>query len=133
MVRMLEEFQSDLVVGFLLKKSNLSEAQLDTVLAFNHEGNFESKRALRRKRVSKGAFARTLKQARRNIECSVCTLLLLAYLEQVPAHKIAQFGRIARMLYEVRKAGPSNEELQRIIDGMELFLFDFVAERKVIL
>ena len=68
---MLEEIRKDIVATFLLQKSNLTEVQLDTILAADREGNLDFKRGLREKgRVSKGSFARTLNQGHDNIESS---------------------------------------------------------------
>ena len=44
---MLEEIRIDVVATFLLRKSNLTEAQLDTILASDREGNLDFKRILR--------------------------------------------------------------------------------------
>ena len=79
LLEMLEDMRDDIVLNFLLIMSSLTEVQLDTILASDHEGNLNIKRALREKGpVSKGSFARTLKQATENIETSIYTLLLLA-------------------------------------------------------
>lgn len=131
--KMLEDLRNDVVASFLLSKSNLTEVQLDTILASDHVGNLNIKRAFRENGpVSKGSFVRTLKQAQANVESSICTLFLLAYLEHVPTDKIVQLGRTARMLLELRAAKPSAADSQRVIDAMELFVSDFVS-KKVIL
>ncbi len=123
---MLEDLRNDAVVNFLLSKSNLTEVQLDTILASAREGNLNIKRTLREKGpVSKGAFARTLKQAYVNIESSVYTLFLLVYLEQISSEKMAQLGRTARMLSQLKEANISRGDSERVIRAMEQFVRDF--------
>lgn len=123
---MLEDLRNDAVVNFLLSKSNLTEVQLDTILASAREGNLNIKRTLREKGpVSKGAFARTLKQAYVNIESSVYTLFLLVYLEQISSEKMAQLGRTARMLSQLKEANISRGDSGRVIRAMEQFVRDF--------
>ena len=124
--KMLEDLRNDAVVNFLLSKSNLTEVQLDTILASAREGNLNIKRTLREKGpVSKGAFARTLKQAYVNIESSVYTLFLLVYLEQISSEKMAQLGRTARMLSQLKEANISRGDSERVIRAMEQFVRDF--------
>jgi len=80
---------NDPIVKILIKNSHLTKTQLETllidVLAENLAGKtlrYEEKAKLRllRAGISRGAFNRTLKQARRNIIESVYTILLLGYL-----------------------------------------------------
>jgi len=79
----------DPIVKILTKNSHLTKTQLETflidVLAENTAAKslrYEEKAKLRllRTGVSRGAFNRTLRQARRNIIQSVYTILLLGYL-----------------------------------------------------
>jgi hypothetical protein len=131
---MLEEIRKDVVATFLLQKSALTEVQLDTILASDREGNMEFKRGLREKgRVSKGAFARTLNQGRNNIESSVHTLFLLAYLDLVSQESLNQFSRTAKMLGQLKGAEASKEDLARVIEAMNEFVSKFGRKRKVIL
>jgi hypothetical protein len=131
---MLQEIRNDLVATFLMQKSNLTEAQLDTILASDREGNLDFKRGLREKgRVSKGSFARTLNQGQGNIESSVFTLFLLAYLDLIPAESLAQFSRTAKMLTQLKEARASRDDLLRVIEAMQGFAHGFGRKRKVIL
>jgi hypothetical protein len=79
----------DPIVKILTKNSHLTKTQLETllidVLAENLAGKslrYEEKAKLRllRAGISRGAFNRTLKQARKNAIQSVYTILLLGYL-----------------------------------------------------
>ena len=131
--KMLGDLRDDVVVNFLLSKSNLTEVQHDTIMASNREGNLNTKRALREKGpVSKGAFARTLKQGYRNIESSVYTLFLLAYLEQISSDKVSQLGRTARMLSQLREASPSRGDSERVIGAMQQFVRDFRGQKVIL-
>lgn len=131
---MLEEIRKDIVATFLLYESSLTEAQLDTILASHREGNLDFKRGLREKgKVSKGSFVRTLNQSRDNIESSVYTLFLLAYLDLIPSESVAQFSRTARMLSQLKGAEANRDDLLRVIEAMQEFVSGFGRKRKVIL
>lgn len=131
---MIEELRKDTIAAFLLKSSNLTEVQLDTLLASNNEGTLDFKASLREKRrVSKGSFARTLNQGYANIESSLFTLFLLAYLDLLPPEKIAQLSRTTRMLTQLKSANPTKDDTLRVIEAMEEFAQGFGRKRKVIL
>ena len=131
---MLEEIRKDIVATFLLQKSTLTEVQLDTILASDREGNLDFKRGLREKgRVSKGSFARTLNQGQYNVESSIYTLFLLAYLDLVPQESLTQFSRNVRMLAQLKNAEAKRDDLLRVIGAMREFVSDFARKRKVIL
>jgi len=130
----LEQIRKDIVAIFLLQKSNLTEVQLDTILAADREGNLDFKRGLREKgRVSKGSFARTLNQGHDNIESSIYTLFLLAYLDLVPLESLAQFSRTTRMLVQLKGAEAKRDDLLRVIEAMQEFVSGFGRKRKLIL
>ncbi len=131
---MLGEIRKDVVAMFLLQKSNLTEVQLDTILASDSKGNLEFKSGLREKgKVSKGSFARTLNQGYANIESSLYTLFLLAYLDLVPAENITQFSRTTGMLSQLKSAEPTREDVLQVIEAMQEFVHGFSRKRKVIL
>jgi len=80
---------NDPIVKILAKNSHLTKTQLETLLidflASNVVGKAlknEDKARLRlsRAEISRGAFNRTLKQARRNVIQSMYTIILLGYL-----------------------------------------------------
>lgn len=109
------------ILKLLIKNSILTEAQLETLLVdlvledqFGSHIPYEIKATLRRKKgsrakgVTRGAFNRTLKQARRNLIRCFYTMILLAYLglldytifrpfEEV-ASKIGNYRRIREVL-----------------------------------
>ncbi len=85
----LERSINDPIIKILSKHSNLTKIQLETLLidflAPNLAGKSlknEEKALLRLSKagISRGAFNRTLKQARRNVIESIYTILLLGYL-----------------------------------------------------
>jgi hypothetical protein len=80
---------SDPIVKLLIENSNLTKTQLETflidILAENISGKslkYEEKARLRLLKggVSRGAFNRTLRQARKNVVQSIYTVILLGYL-----------------------------------------------------
>jgi hypothetical protein len=78
---------NDPMVKILSKNSNLTKTQLETilidVLAENISDKslkYDEKARLRLLAVSRGAFNRSLRQARRNVIQSIYTILLLGYL-----------------------------------------------------
>jgi len=80
---------NDPIVKILAKNSNLTKTQLETLLidflATNIAGNpikNEEKARLRlsKAEISRGAFNRTLRQARKNVIQSMYTIILLGYL-----------------------------------------------------
>jgi hypothetical protein len=128
---MLEEIRKNSFANFLLKNSNLTDAQLDTILASETEGNLQFKSGLREKgRVSKGSFARSLMQARDNVRSSIYTFFLLAYLDLIPDDGIAQLYRTGKMIGELKEAQASEEDLQKVIAAMEQFAERFASGKR---
>ena len=100
---------NDPIVEILTKNSNLTKTQLETllidVLAENITDkslNFEKKAKLRLLRggVSRGAFNRTLKQARRNVIKAIYTILLLGYLGFFGNTRLDPYIEIANKLHK---------------------------------
>jgi|SRR5579872_2891593 len=128
---MLEEIRSNPLASFLLKNSNLTDAQLDTILAAESEGNLQFKSGLREKgRVSKGSFARSLAQARDNVRSSIYTFFLLAYLDLTPEDGISQLYRTGKIIGELKDAEASEEDLRKVIAAMEEFAERFAGGKR---
>jgi hypothetical protein len=128
---MLEEIRNNPLADFLLKNSNLTDAQLDTILASETDGNLQFKSGLREKgRVSKGSFARSLVQARDNVKSSVYTFFLLAYLDLIPEEGLAQLYRTGKMIGELKTADASENDLQKVIAAMEQFAERFASGKR---
>ncbi len=104
---------SDPIVEILTKNSQLTKTQLETllidVLAENLSDKhlkYDEKANLRltKARISRGAFNRTLKQAKENVIRSVYTVLLLGYLGVFESTKLDPFVEIANKLHEYVEA-----------------------------
>ncbi len=131
---MLQDIRKDTLATFLLRKSNITEVQLDTLLASKEEGNLDYKRMLREKRkVTKGAFARTLKQARHNVEASIYTVFLLSYVNLIGQESVNRIVRNARMLGELKEARPTTEEQIKVMEAIEEYVQSFASGRRNII
>jgi hypothetical protein len=113
---------SDPVVHFLADNSALTKTQLETflidVLAESMAGKqlkYDDKARLRltKAEISRGAFNRTLRQAKDNVVKSIYTILLLGYLGVFEDTKLAPYLEIANKLHEyvdACKASPSSTD-----------------------
>ncbi|MFW9794876.1 MAG: hypothetical protein ACFFEE_11265 [Candidatus Thorarchaeota archaeon] len=104
----------------ILKKlqegSVLSEAQIETLLidlvvedsygshiTYENKASYRSKQGSRSRGVSRGAFNRTLKQARRNLTRCFYTMLLLAYLGLFEFTIFRPFEEVAARIGDYRR------------------------------
>jgi predicted DNA-binding protein (UPF0251 family) len=104
----------------ILKKlqegSVLSEAQIETLLidlvvedtygshiTYENKASYRSKEGTRSRGVSRGAFNRTLKQARRNLTRCFYTMLLLAYLGLFEVTIFRPFEEVAARIGDYRR------------------------------
>ncbi len=101
----------DPIVKTLVKNSNLTKTQLETllidVLAENISGKllkYDEKARLRLSAVSRGAFNRTLRQARWNVIQSIYTILLLGYLGVFEDTRLDLYLEVANKLQAYMKA-----------------------------
>lgn len=103
----LQSATDDPITKILLKASNLTKTQLETllidILAENYTDrplNYDEKGRLRltKTAVSRGSFNRTLKQARRNLTESVYTILLLGYLGIIQSTSLTPYLEAANKL-----------------------------------
>ncbi len=99
---------NDPMVKILVKNSNLTKTQLETflidVLTEKISGKrirYEDKAKLRllRHGVSRGAFNRTLRQARKNIINSIYTVILLGYLGIFEDPRLEPYLEIANKIH----------------------------------
>ena len=128
---MIEKVRNDPIVSFLLEKSSLTVAQLDTIMAEETSGNLVTKILSREKgKISKGAFVRTLRQGQRNVESSVYTLMLVVYLGLVPQEKFDQFLKTQRIVSKVKELQPDRENVLRLINGLQEFVEDMSGRRE---
>ncbi len=98
---------NDPIVKILIENSNLTKTQLETflidILAENMSGKslkYEEKARLRLLKggVSRGAFNRTLGQARKNVIQSIYTVLLLGYLGVFESTSLDSYIEVANKL-----------------------------------
>jgi len=134
---LIEKVRNDPIVSFLLQKSSLTVAQLDTIMAGQISGNLDTKILSREKsKVSKGSFVRTLHQGQENVESSIYTLMLMVYLGLVSQERFDQFLKTQRIFSKIKELEPDRENILRLINGLQEFVEDFSgkrARRKVIL
>ncbi|MGB9778377.1 MAG: hypothetical protein ACPLW8_03140 [Candidatus Bathyarchaeales archaeon] len=104
---------NDPIVKMLAKNSHLTKTQLETllidILAENISGKqlkYDEKARLRlsKAKISRGAFNRTLKQAKENVIKSIYTILLLGYLGVFEDTTLDPYLEIANKLHEFMEA-----------------------------
>ena len=104
---------NDPIVKILVKNSQLTKTQLETllidVLAENMSGKqlkYDEKARLRltKAKISRGSFNRTLKQSKENVIKSVYTVLLLGYLGIFESTTLDPYLEIANKLHEYVEA-----------------------------
>jgi hypothetical protein len=97
---LLDETLQDRILAALLLRSNLTKAQFETLLVDQLGHDMANKRLtrddmteLRRKHegISRGAFNRTLRQARENVVEAIHTILLLGYSGLTESPSVAPF------------------------------------------
>lgn len=117
------------MVKILSKNSNLTKIQLETllidVLAENiadKQLKYEEKAQIRFLAVSRGAFNRSLRQARRNVLQSIYTVLLLGYLGILEEISLEPYIEVANRLKtyintqrKAVKKMPKEEQLKTIL------------------
>jgi len=121
---------NDPIAEILAKNSNLTKTQLETllidILAENISEKslkYDEKARLRLSAVSRGAFNRTLRQARWNVIQSIYTILLLGYLGVFEDTRLDPYLEIANKLQTYIKAhkdllGKATDEHLRIISTL---------------
>ncbi len=97
----ISRLRHDPLARILLENSHLSRIQFDTFLIDvlwlgSEEASSESgfHRKSQRRRVSKGSFNRSLRQARRNVIKSIYTVFLLSYFGLFDSPKLEPFVRL---------------------------------------
>jgi len=122
---------NDPIVKILAKNSHLTTTQLETLLIDILSDNiarkpltYDEKARLRltKAKISRGAFNRTLKQAKENVVKAIYTVLLLGYLGIFESTTLDPYLEIANKLHEYMEAyknipdknGELNERLKVI-------------------
>jgi hypothetical protein len=104
------------ILKLLLAKSILTETQLETLLidlviednyrfhiTYDDKASFRSRSGTRTRGVSRGAFNRTLKQARKNVTRCLYTMLLLTYLGLFELTIFRPFEEVAARIGDYRR------------------------------
>jgi hypothetical protein len=123
---------NDPITKILSKNSHLTKTQLETllidVLSENIAGKtlkYEEKARLRltKAQISRGAFNRTLKQAKENVIKSIYTILLLGYLGVFESTTLDPYLEVANKLKEYLEAYtnmPNKGEESEHLKSMEI-------------
>lgn len=124
---------SDPVTQLLLRSSQLTFPQLETLLAdslSNEKGGLKAQRRLFRpsgKRVSRGAYNRTLIQGQNNVIRSIYTILLLGYIGLFDAPSLQPFVELSDTIQgyvqEAKRSSQTDREAieqlnQKLLDGI---------------
>lgn len=109
----LKQVLKDPIVNILYKNSHITKIQLETLLidllSENISGKSlkydeKAKMRLRKSKISRGSFNRTLKQAKNNAVKSIYTLLLLGYLGLFESTTLRPYLEVANKLNEYMEA-----------------------------
>ena len=116
----------DPIIRLLLKSSNLTPVQFETILIdiigrMNQEKvlNYDEKRKLRSKTVSRGAFIRTLTQARERVRKAIYTILLLSYLGVLDSSFFEDYQQLFERLREYLRDVEESEKTKMILKRVE--------------
>jgi hypothetical protein len=127
----LQSLRKDTIVSFLVERCSLTDAQLDTILLSQIEGNLKDKARFRdKKKVSSGAFVRTLRQGQENVEACIYTMLLLSYLGLVEVEDLQRLSRSTELISRIKQSVPSAEAVSRLTQAMEDLAQGFSQRKK---
>jgi hypothetical protein len=129
---LIEETLRDQILSVLLKRSNLTTAQFETLFVDQLGHDMANKRLTRndmaqlrrdRRGISRGSFNRTLRQARENVVEAIHTVLLLGYSGLTESPSIAPFleasERLKGQTSQLRDAAQNEPEVyQRTVDSI---------------
>ncbi len=127
----------DPVAIMLLKNSNLTHSQFETFVIdvltevlFEDKISYKEKSFLRKKKVSRGSFSRTLAQSRNNIISSIFTILLIYYIGIFDTLPFEEYEMLADQLREYSKLveGPFDNESKTILETIENELVQGISD-----
>lgn len=134
---------NDPIARILAKNSHLTKTQLETLLIDVLAGNLsqkylkydeKSRLRLTKAKISRGAFNRTLKQAKENVIKAIYTILLLGYLGVFEGTSLDPYLEMANKLQEyieAYKSMPSkDEELKDHLKVIEMLRDEFETSLK---
>lgn len=120
------------LVAALVERTGLTSVQLATLMA-HHRGELEQLPLARQiglradRRVSKGAFLRTLRQAHRNIRRAAYTMLLLEATGYLASRDVEQFLRAGEIVQQVHSQALSSNSVTRVLATIEAVVNVIVA------
>jgi hypothetical protein len=104
---MIQKTFQDPITDLLLKNSNLTEIQFETLMIdllidvmSDEKVPFKEKTLFRAQKVSRGSFSRTLSQARRRVISSIFTMVLLSYVGVYDSKLFEEYENLAEKLRE---------------------------------
>jgi len=111
-----EYLKNDPLIAQLVNNSSLTDKQLTTYLSYQ-SGQYKDEKSGTYIRfgqhVAKGAFHRTLQQARNNVRRSIVTLILLGYLDITNTsditYDITELFELGRRIRELKDVMAKNE------------------------
>ena len=110
-----EMVERDIILTYLLQRSKITKAQLDTIIINSHSINLKEKILLRdEKKVSKGSFLRTLSQGEANVKSSFYSIILMQYLGFFD-YSFDNLIKIANLLKDVKLKNVDRTEMESII------------------
>jgi hypothetical protein len=115
--------REDEVAKKLVKRTVFTESQLDTLLIDKINGaiSLDQKRILRDVgEVSKGSFVRTLKQAEKNLEKTLYTIIILEYFSMLRENDIVNLLRVGALLNQAKLQKIPDEKIQVIIGSVSV-------------
>ncbi len=113
----------DEVAKNLIKRTGFTESQLDTLLIDKINGHLslDQKRILRDVgKVSKGSFARTLKQAEKNLEKSLYTVIILEYFSMLQENDVMNLLKVGALLNQAKLQKIPEDKIQVIIGSLSV-------------
>lgn len=116
----LNSVNKDPIVNILLKYSNLTNTQYESLIIdyislnmSDIELTYKQKALLRSKKVSRGAYSRSLVQARSNIISSIYTILLLMYIGIYDSDPFDEYKNLSEKLIEYQSIINNNDPTRR--------------------
>jgi hypothetical protein len=129
---MLDSLKDDALLSFLLSRSSLTNAQLDTIMiSSTANGELQAKAAMRDGgKVSEGSFLRTLHQGQINIERCLYTMFLLNYLGLVENKDLERLLGVSTLISKVKDSSPEPEAIERLFTVLEGVAEGFSRRKK---
>ncbi len=141
--KMIEKAFQDPITDLLLKKSNLTKVQFETLIIdllidvmSEEKVSFKQKTLFRVKKVSRGSFSRTLGQAREKVISSIFTIILLNYVGVYETKPFEEYQNLSEKLREylvlIEQASPTQSKilLRRIEEELTIGIVASVTSHK---